>query len=551
MKWNLFFPAVVILAGTIFQSIPTFKNGLQFPYGIGFWGPNTHDGVWHISLINQLVEKVPPQNPIFSGSALKNYHFFYDLLVAATSYISSIPIPDLVFRFYPILFSLSLGIGTYYLVNNLFKDKLSLIFSLYLVYFAGSFGWIVEYLKERHLGGESAFWANQSISFNLNPPFAISLIIIIAIFILLNQKITKVNFFLLTILSGTLISFKAYGGVLLLATLFAVAVVKKSLPHFLLFISSTLTSILLFFSNFYSSQLLMFSPFWFIHSMIDSPDRVGWVRLSLARIQGLEQGNLFKFIAAEAISFLIFLIGNLGTRVFSLLSLVKIKNIVRREDFLFLFIFSSLSFIIPILFIQAGNPWNTIQFLYYGLYVSSIVSGLILSKIFFKLSRKVAIILSLSIFTITPINSWATANGYLSYNPHAYISNTELEALRFLESKEDGIVLTQPYDKYLRQKIAEPWPLFAYDSTSYVSAFSKKGTFFEDEPQNQILLTDYKPKKIASTDFFEDKDFNFLKSQNIKYIYILKINGITLDQNKLPIKQIFENSETIIYEVID
>ena len=59
--------------------------------------------------------------------------------------------------------------------------KIASLFSLYLVYFAGSFGWIVSYIKERNFAGESAFWANQSISFNLNPPFAVSLIIIIAL----------------------------------------------------------------------------------------------------------------------------------------------------------------------------------------------------------------------------------------------------------------------------------------------------------------------------------------------------------------------------------
>ncbi len=558
-KFGLIISAL-ILSGTIFQTVPTFKNGLLYPYGLGFWGPNTHDGIWHISLINQL-STYPFENPIFAGNPLKNYHFFYDLLIAITSFLSNIPVTDLVFRFYPVLFSLILGIGTYYIIVNLFKGKinqkelnLASLIGIYLVYFSGSFGWIVEYLKSKSLGGESAFWANQSISFNLNPPFAISLIIIIAIFQLLNVlRFQKGIIILLAILCGTLVSFKAYAAVLILVTLFIISIIKKSLPHFVVFIASSVLSVALFFSNFsISTKLFIFSPFWFIHSMIDSPDRVGWVRLSLARNTGLETGNWFKFIVSEIVGFSIFLVGNMGTRVFALLSLFKIKYIFSHTTFLTLFIFSILALFIPILFIQAGNPWNTIQFLYYFLYVSAVLSGVVLSNLFLRLNKIVALIFIGIILVLTPINSWATANGYLTYNPHAYVSKLELEALNFLGSKEDGIVLTFPYDKNLKQKLAEPWSLMVYDSTAYVSALSKKKVFVEDEPQNQILLTDYKKRIVASYDFFIrsglDKK-NFLRDNNIKYIYVPKIYKIQLNETDLQIEKIFENEEVLIFKV--
>lgn len=553
-KFNLLVLGLIGL-GTIFQSIPTFKNGLNFPYGLGFWGPNTHDGIWHISLINRLVEGVPAENPIFAGEPLKNYHYFYDLLIASTHFISSVPILDLVFRFYPIIFSILLGAGTYFIITTILKikDKLAILTSLYLVYFAGSFGWIVEYIKFRHLGGESAFWANQSISFNLNPPFAISLLIVIAVILLLPNLRSKLSIFALTILAGTLISFKAYAAVLILLSFLLVGILNRDRHYILVFFLSLPLSAILFLSNFSIGQkLIIFSPFWFIHSMIDSPDRVGWVRLSLARTAGLEQGNWFKYLSAEAIGLTIFLIGNLGTRVFALLSLLKIKYIVRRQEFLFIFIFSSFAFVIPVLFIQAGNPWNTIQFIYYFLYVSAIVGGIVFAKIITSINKIFTIPLVFIFIFITPINSWATANGYLAQNPHAYISLQEFEALEFLRKQTDGIILTYPYDKSLRQRLDEPWPLFAYDSTAYVGAFSKKSVFVEDEPQNQILLTDYKKRLVASKDFFSSRDADssngFLKSNHIRYIYLPKIYGVTLETNK-SLHKIFENSEVDIYIV--
>ncbi len=550
-----------VLAGVIFQVIPTFKSGLSFPYGIGFWGPNTHDGTWHIALINQLIKNVPPQNPIFSGEVLKNYHYFYDLLLAATSFLTSLPVVDLVFRCYPIILSLLLGIGTYYLMQVLFKEifnsrqlKIATLFSLYFVYFAGSFGWIVEYLRERHLGGESAFWANQSISFNLNPPFAASLIIVIAIFCFLTRpfKNNKLLFILLTILCGSLISFKAYGGILILLSLAIFGILKKSLFHFLVFAASVLVSATLFISNFsIGEKLLIFSPFWFIHSMIDSPDRVGWFRLSLTRTVGLSQGNWFKFLGAEVLSLVIFILGNLGTRAISLLTTLRLKTIFKNDQFFFLFIFSCFSLFIPTLFIQAGNPWNTIQFIYYFLYIAAVVNGLVILRILVGFKKIIAVPIVLLILLITPINSWATANGYLSYQPHALISEKEIEALQFLKAESDGVVLTYPYDSNLKRRMSEPWPLLVYDSTAYVSAMSGKQVFLEDESQNQILLNDYKKRLALSKDFFSKPSvagLKFLADNHIKYIYLPKIFNIRLEEEQTGTKNIFENKEIIIYQ---
>lgn len=534
--------AILIGVGILFQQMPTFRNGLNYPYGLGFWGPNTHDGIWHISLINQLLNKVPPQNPIFSGEVLKNYHYFYDLLIALTNFITGIPILDLVFRFYPIIFSLILGISSYYLLKLITTSQRGILFGLYLVYFAGSFGWIVEYIKQGHLGGESAFWANQSISFNLNPPFAISLLIVIAIIQLLPSLKSKISILSLIILCGSLISFKAYGAILILLALGLVGIIKER-KYLLVFLGSLVMSSFLFLSNFTIGQsLIIFSPFWFIHSMIDSPDRVGWTRLTLARIVGLETGNWLKFISSEIISLTLFIVGNLGTRFFALFSLIKIKEIFKDTIKLTLFIFAALSFLIPILFIQAGNPWNTIQFLYYFLYICALTGGIVLARM--------PLVIAIIFLIITPINSWATANSYLSYQPHGRISQKEADGLNFLASQEDGIILTYPYNSKLKTSLPEPWPILAYDSTAYVSALAKKPVFLEDESQNQILLTDYKKRIVAMADFFFSSDsekIKFLRKNNIKYIYIPKIFNQKLNESN-EIKNIFENEEVIIYK---
>lgn len=564
-KLNLALIAM-ITAGIVFQVIPTFQSGLNFNYGIGLWGPNTHDGVWHLALINQLVKSVPVENPIYSGAILKNYHFFYDLLVAVTNYLIRIPVVDLVFRFYPAMFSMMVGIGSYYLIVKLFEGKLSrtkvkvsAFFGLYVIYFAGSFGWIVEFLRERHLGGESAFWANQAISLNLNPPFAVSLIILIALIHLLFYSNIKgiIAKIIAIIMIGTLSSFKSYTGILVLGSLSVVAITEifrsKNFQYLWIFIFSGILTVLLFLINFQANTaLIVFAPFWFIHAMIDSPDRVGWVRLSLARTGSLALQQWPKFFLVETISFFIFIIGNLGLRFLGLGLIVRSKEVFKSNGLMFISTVGILSVGIPVLFIQSGNPWNTIQFFYLALYITALFSGAVICFFIFKFKNIMAFLGVGLVLIMIPINSITTASGYITNTPHGFISVKELEGLRFLSQQADGVVLTHTYDEKLRQKLPEPWPLFIYGSTAYVSAFSKKAVFLEDEPQNQILLTDYKKKLVASNDFFLKplaQNIKLLKENNIEYIYLQKIYNVKLDESSMVVKNIFENDEIVIYKV--
>lgn len=550
-----FLPVILVIAGTIFQTIPTIRSGLLYDVGMGFWGPNAHDGIWHIALVNQMLAGLPPLNPIFSGAYLYNYHYFYDLLIAVTSKYTTIPIIDLIFRFYPVLFSLGLGVGTYYLSMAIFKSKKISLVGIYLVYFAGSFGWIVEYLREKHIGGESAFWSNQPVSFNLNPPFAISLVLLIAIVYLLKGLENKNNklLLLLGLMFGSLIEFKAYAAVVGFCALGVVAIVQlifsRKINYLLVLLAAGSLSLVLLIPNFRAGNLFVFDPFWFVHSMIDSPDRVGWVRLSLARMVGLESHNWFKFLAAESLGLVIFLGGNLGVRIFSLGVLIKSKKIAENTQSQFLLVLTLAAIIIPLLFVQAGNPWNSIQFMYYSLYTTAICAAAVLAYMFdrWRMLGKVVVVILL---LIAPINAFVTANSYLYYLPHTSLAKQEVEGLTFLASKPDGVVLTVPFNTGLRAAGVIPIPLLAYETTAYVSAFSLKQTYIEDEIQQDILQTNYQDKLVKAKNFFNgatpEWSDEFLKKNNIRYIYLPKIYNKSIDSVSL--KKIFENSKVKIYE---
>jgi hypothetical protein len=97
-----------------------------------------------------------------------------------------------------------------------------------------------------------------------------------------------------------------------------------------------------------------------------------WTRITFARMAGTESGNWFKFFGAEIAGLLIFILGNLGTRAIGAISL---KTPWSRNFKIFIVTFLLLSLILPLLFIQKGANFNTIQFFYYHIFIFNFLSA--------------------------------------------------------------------------------------------------------------------------------------------------------------------------------
>jgi len=100
----------IILTSSLILSFTMIKSGLKYDFGLGFWGPNGHDGIWHLSLINQLTQSIPPKNPVFSGTILSQYHWGFDLLVAIISKLTFLSPSILYFQILPPIFAVLIGV---------------------------------------------------------------------------------------------------------------------------------------------------------------------------------------------------------------------------------------------------------------------------------------------------------------------------------------------------------------------------------------------------------------------------------------------------------
>lgn len=566
MKPKLLTVIVIILGGLLF-SFTSLKSGQTYDFGLGFWGPHGHDSIWHLSLINQFSHGFPLQNPIFSNTILSNYHWGFDLFAYLVSKILPISLLDIYFRVIPIFFSLLIGILSYWLAYKITKNRLASTIFVFLNYFAGSFGWIYTILKNGQLGGESLFWSMQSISALINPPYALSIIMIFAGLILWLSKRNKSQPFwgiVIGLIFGLLTGVKIYAAIIfgLSFSLFFIWQFIKTkkfiLFDFLLCLTFGLISIsIMFFLGIFSQKsLISFQPLWFVHSLIESQDKLFIPKLASFRSNLSLQLLSYKlpfFLAIEIFLLIVFLTGNLGTRILGLSSIIqKIKTKKNTPTDILLFLTMSISMLIPVFFVQKGTAWNTIQFFYYFLLFFNLYFAITLTSIFQKSKLVFFIILAITIPTTI-----GTLKDYFGYPPPSSLPSDEVQALNFLKNQPYGTVLTYPYDKNKKSNVSTPIPLYLYETTAYVSAFSGQPTFLADEMNLEITGYNWQKRRQESLAFFDQdydqrfKNRDFLVNNQITYVYLVgyQKSNSRLSYWTMQLDKIFENQSTILYKV--
>ena len=553
----------LIVLGSITWSLTMVQSGLCFPrdcsLGIGFWGANGHDGIWHLALASSLA-RGSFSVPTLAGFSLQNYHPGFDFLVAILHKITGISVLRLYFQLLPPVMSLLIGLLVYKLIFYVTQSSVKSFFAVFFTYFGGSFGYLFG-------KGESAFWAQQAISTLINPPYALSLILLL--FGLLNlvklyEEYNTSRFWVCVFVFGLLSGVKAYGGVLSLFGLLLFAVwnilKRRDFLFFKVFLASSFLYIFVYFLLLGkpSFGVFVFQPFWFLESMFAASDRFYSPKLAEAMISYKTRGVIFKYILIYSFSFLVFLIGNLGTRIIGFLEIKQLLKSRGSFDPWVVFAFSIIlsGIILPTLFLQKGTAWNTIQFFYYSLFFMGILAGVwmggIVERHCLSFFGKSIFILFLILLTV-PTTIISLKNIYLTPRPPAFLPKEEIEALNFLKKMPEGVTLTFPFYP-LNKKIFEvSKPLYLYDSTSYVSAFSNKTTFLEDENNMEIMGYNWKDRKSEVENWFIGKNFDssisFLKKYKIKYIYLVNDQKLPFFEDDLGLGLIFSNSKVFIYQV--
>jgi len=549
------------LAAVVYQSLVVIGSGRHYQGGVAFWGVSGHDGLWHLTLIQELAQNFPGQNPGYAGETLKNYHYFFDLLSAEIYRTTQIPLLDLYFRFIP-LFLAFLLVGAVYCFGKRWSGKRSVGFwSVFFVSFASSLGFVLPWFKIGSHNWETAFWAMQPVSSLQNPPFFLSLILLTAgMFLFLfwkkQKKINKALLVVLALIFGAMMEVKVYGGLIVLTSLFLLSfwqfLLKKDKKWFSLFFFSFLFGLGVYLpTSKASADFVKWEPFWFVRTMVQAPDRMNWVNWELRRQVYVAHTNRLGILAVDGIALGLFFLGNLGTRAIG--TAFFFKKLLKKQPIDLFLIFIFLSGLLPtMLFLQKHLAWNTIQFFYYSIFIFSFFAAWTTVSVLARLKKDwlkwvfVSLVVVFSLPSTLKTISW-----HWGETPTSIVDFSEKEALEFLKenSDRDDVVLTYPYQNGIESKFPPPVPLSYYNS-AYVSFFTNRRVYLEDQTAALIQGYGLEERLVKVSRFFSAKDTDeallFLKENEIRFIYLVDGQKWVADLGE-SLALVFKNQRARIY----
>ncbi len=524
--------------------------------GINFWGVHGHDAIWHLAIANVSFNKFPFIAPTFAGENLYGYNYLLDFFIFL---LTKLRIPALItyFKIFPVTWFILFTLLLIILGRKIKDNPIFIGLFLFFNYFAGSFYYLIKLFREHSINDSSTQLPQPIVLMMSNPPYAFSLLFFLCLLIL----IKKTNFNLKTCIVAGFIVFiimglKFYGGVIcifLIGIYLTVNYFFKDFKKYLTYISFiglfTILSIIFFYNptqSFKSGFVFGFAPFAIVHTITETPNQFYLQGMTDARYYLMSRGIGPRLVAIEALNLTIFLFFYLGTRFFGLLY-IPILLLKRRLETFDFSVISTICFsiILTVTLVQKGEWWNTMQFFYYAIFMSTIY----LAKLSFDLVQNKKII-SISIVLIIMFLSIPTSYDLIKFflvvPGAAYLPKEEMEALDFLKKEPDGVVYVPLYKKEWKN-YSKPNPLYAYEDTAYVAAFSGKQEYLANELQLRLTGISYKRRleKVRKLDCSIIEEVN--------YIYEIRelsdSEKIVIKCKPPNIKKIYNNGKIFIYSI--
>jgi len=540
----------------------SFPSGSSYCYqekcGIYFWGVHGHDAIWHLALIENSFKQFPFISPIFSGAQLSGYNYLFDLIIYLVTIITPLTSLIIFFKIIPVFWFVAFTVLAIKLARKIKDDKIFVFMFLFFIFFSSSFTYILTLIKDRTIIGSAGLLSQQILHTMYNTQYALSILIILYLLIkIVESKINLRIVLILGFLTFINIGLKFYGGAvtLVLCGLFILSKscsikLKNTIFYSLIILIFFGLSILLFYSPFSSTKtgfIFGFAPFALVHPITEDPGLFYQRNLTDARYFLMIQGIGPRLILIETINLFLFLFFYMGVRFFGLIYL-GVKIITRKYKVYDLILLGTMviATVASLLLVQKAEWWNTIQFFYYAIFLSTIY----ISEFVYILYQKknwFAKFLIILIFILTiPTTIDITIGSFKLFPGGTYVPKEEIEALQYLKKQPKGIVYSPFFNDKVRQNHQVPIPLYANGDTSYVTAFSGQTSYFSDLVQLRLTGIDYEKrmKMISSNDCQILKEVDYIYYNNNYQI----VRSFFDCPNKL--KFLWRNRTSTIYRVI-
>ncbi len=468
--------------------------------GIYFWGAHEHDALWHLALIESAFQKFPFTFPVLSGQLLGGYNYLLDMTLHIFTF-TGISASTLYFKIQPIVlfgvFSLLL-----YQAGRLVRTEKSYIrWLFFFVFFSTSFGILILWFKHHTLSGSVGIPTMQGALSMTNPQFMWSLCVLLAIWIITRKDKWTGSLGVLVFIGLGLKFYFIVPALIFILWYILTLINSRKFKNAFITVLSTGIGLVISYLVFYSggaSGGLVWKPLEIPHQIIEDAN-LWYDQIMVQERYYIQQlGHMWSprlwWIEARTIFYFIFF--NFGIRLVGVvgIALFAIFNKRNARRFIPILIGVIVCTLMPILFIQRGTWWNSIQFLYYAIFLSSILTAEFVWQISQKRNMLFSIVIVLICICLFLPTNYEMATMYSSQKGVRYIPDEEIQALQSLRKLPYGVVLTQAFSPKETNVLADN-----YD-TAYVSAYSGKPVYLADKDQLNLLGTSYTKKLQTLTD---------------------------------------------------
>lgn len=358
-----------------------------------------HDALWHFTLMNALEQSVPPMNLLAQGEKVVGYHYLHDLFVVGIHYLTGISTIFLYLKVLPVFLAALFTSTTLVLFLHIFTSKKIAYLGASIALFGAGLGFFVHFFSPTSLGGQSAFWLDQTVRLGVNQQLLFSLSIVNVIFIFLYKNYLK-TWWKIAILIGLVTAIKVYAAMILVVVFGVLAFWEffkyRKMTFFRMLVVSALFILpLLKVMGNQQGFPFFWSPGWFFKTMFESRERLDWVRWELMRLNAVVEHDWVRSVILWLGAAGVFFVGNFGLKILGLvLSPLVLKKTQGNFFWHSQIILIGFCFVMPTFFLQKGVTWNTIQFLPYA-YIPLV---LLLTKVvdeYIKTDRMQILILTL------------------------------------------------------------------------------------------------------------------------------------------------------------
>jgi hypothetical protein len=494
----------VLFLGATAQSLPYILSLAKGEPFIFYDLISNHDQAWHTSLIFELTNHFPPQIPGFSGVVLKNYHYLYDLILAANLKLFNLNISYLLQGIYPIAISLFFGLSIYRVTTLLTKDKLTPILAVFFGYFANNLSFILQFFGKKDWQISNLIF-DQPIIYLFNHQTVLSISIVIYLAILLSKSnLKKLNIkkaLLISLGLTSLILLKIYAFIVIISalTIYWVLNYKNKNLFLILCISGLISLAYLLLTFNFGGKFIDFNPGWVAEAFFDKTLAPIFPKLLGLQAIWKQQHVYFKTILLKIFSLLLLLTLSFHLRLVGFLGLFYKKT----SSLYKLLLLTSLS---SLLFTLIGNQsisaYNIIQFIPYSIIGTTILS-LVNIKNYNSIIKKTIIFL----FILFSLSSLKEINSYLSQQTNfSALEKTTL--LKELNEIPDGVLISFTEEN---------------NENNLLSSVSRKRSFYSDQKQLIVLGLNYQERleiiDQLNTNFceFTTADKDIIAQHDLKY----------------------------------